>query len=110
MIQDNALCAGFPGENDNLDSRARNASTASSKSRALLETNQGDLGTANYGYEEWSGTYYLGTATVIWGTWHATNMVTGEKWQDEGEGVPHTVALWHLRLEVHAPQAEKRVM
>jgi len=87
LIQDNALCATFPYENNPFDRRPANASIsrASSNNRALLEADQiGDMGTANYGYDDWTGTYYLGSATVIWGTWHATNMETGEKWEDEG--------------------------
>jgi hypothetical protein len=46
-----------------------------------------DAGAANYGYDNgyYSGTYYTGEATVVWGTFYATNAHTGEKWEEEGE-------------------------
>lgn len=54
--------------------------TVARHSRRLLEEG---VGTAN-SYDHYTGTYYTGSATVIWGPFNVVNMATGEKWDNTG--------------------------
>lgn len=54
--------------------------------RKLQQASEEAVGTASYyGDEHYSGTYYMGSAEVFWGTFYATNQATGERWEEEGE-------------------------